>query len=103
MINLDLSTLKDLEWYAYALTGFCLGIYIHSHHVRHWIHLLIISILRGFIWIFQRTDPRYKEPRPIPQIKQPIQSKRQSGHSISHDELIQMLKDNPDLSITTQN
>ena len=88
--------------------GFGAGVYIHCHLVRHWLHLLAIGILRGFIWLLQRTDHYYKEPK----TKEPkfikakpdkttppiIRAGRPTGIEVGLDELAEYLN-NPEVSV----
>ena len=95
---IELSKLADMAWYAYLIIGFCIGVYIHCHHIRHWLHTLVIKILRGIIWLLQRGDPLYKKPENIP--PPVIKSKRRDKNEVSPEDLQQWLEDNPDLSVT---
>jgi len=58
----------DIAWWHYIIAGFCLGTYLHSHLIRHWLHWLVIRVLRGFIWMLQRTDHELAEYLKNPEI-----------------------------------
>ncbi len=94
-----------ITWYGYIAIGFGAGVYLHCHLIRHWLHLLAIAILRGFIWMLQRTDIYHKEPRDKPIVSKPktsqtipIKGERKDGIEISEGELERWL-DNPEVSV----
>lgn len=93
----------DIQWWHYIIAGFCLGLYIHNHRTRHWLHWLAIKALRGFIWILQRTDYYYKEPK-MPRGKQakqpPAYGEKKDGVEVEPDELDKWLKKNPEISVS---
>ncbi len=91
----------EITWYGYVIAGFCIGVYIHSHRIRHYLHWLAIKVLQGFIWLLQRTDLCYKKPKavkPEPKPAQiiPIKNTRQDGIEVGEDELKELLEKNPD-------
>ena len=91
----------DIAWWHYIIAGFCLGAYIHSHHIRHWLHWLIIGVLRISIWMLRRTDRHYKAPRienPKPDKALPTKDYGKSGIEVGEGELATYLE-NPEISV----
>lgn len=92
----------EITWYGYVIAGFCLGAYIHSHRTRHIIHWLIIKVLRGFIWMLQRADYYYKEPKTRkskPASVPPVFADKKDGIEVGDEELKKWLAKNPELSV----
>lgn len=87
-----------ITWYGWMTLGSGIGVYIHCHLVRHWLHLLATKVLRGFIWMLQKTDSYYQEP----EVKTPKQKYIPStkGYRMSAEELEEWLEKNPELSVT---
>jgi len=91
----------DIAWWHYIIAGFCLGCYIHSHLIRHCLHWLVIRVLRGFIWMLQRTDHHYKAPRlekSKPDKALPTRDYSTAGIEVGEGELAEYLK-NPEISV----
>lgn len=91
----------DIAWWHYIIAGFCLGSYIHSYLIRHCLHWLVIKVLRGFIWMLQRTDHHYKAPKvEKPKPNKPLSARTYSTSDVEvgEGELAEFLK-NPDVSV----
>lgn len=87
-----------ITWYGWIISGFLLGTYIHSNHVRHWIHTLIVYVLRGIIWLLHKFDNLYEPPRQV--ITPVIKTSKDNDVEIESDELKRILKNNPELSVS---
>ena len=91
----------EITWYGYVIAGFCFGAYMHSHRIRHWLHLLAIGVLRGFIWMLHKTDHYYRESRiekSKPDKVLSIRGGRKDGIEVGDDELKKWLE-NPEVSV----
>lgn len=105
MIFIDWSIFKHIPWYFYVLSGFVIGVYLHCHLIRHWLHTLIIKLLQGIIWLFQRTDFYYKPPKPgkpKPKVAVPPDNEIREGIEVETAELKRWLDKNPDLFLSNR-
>ena len=93
----------ELQWWHYILAGFLVGAYLHSKHIHHAVHWLIVIVLQGIVWLLIKTDPLYRimdkpkakeESDPNPVTKSP-----DGSFEVDEKELNKWLKGNKDLSV----
>lgn len=90
----------EIAWWMWLTIGGAFGLYVNNGLTRHVCHWLLIRVLRGWIWLLQRTDSYWHEaPREKPARTQAHVKAASGAVEATNDELKEWLAKNPALKV----